>query len=281
MAHPAIAVAEVVQKAGAAKEVEAIQAEVSKEVGKAVEREIEKEIGKDAFSELPQEIGEDSLKDLPEEIKGDYNDLARETEGHADSEEVVGDKVEDSNFDSSDKDSIDEGNEDNTEKSDSQETSNEESDGANNDISDEPRYVITRNQSLEGDRHPITGVRFEKKTVELPSGEKIEGVFPEFESVFDAEIPEDMYLKTDKEQFKECNKQLYQAIENDPDLASSFSEEQLEQIKDGIQDGSAPDGYVWNHDAECGKIQLVDFETHAHTGHTGGRAIWGGGEAYR
>lgn len=73
MAHPAIAVAEVVQKAGAAKEIEAIQAEVSKEVGKIVEQEVEKEIGEDALSELPQEIGEDSLKELPEELKKEVN----------------------------------------------------------------------------------------------------------------------------------------------------------------------------------------------------------------
>ena len=81
MAHPAIAVVEVVQKAGAAKEVEAIQAEVSKEVGKVVEREVEKEIGEDAFSELPQEIGEDSLKELPKELENEANsDLSNKVE---------------------------------------------------------------------------------------------------------------------------------------------------------------------------------------------------------
>jgi len=81
MAHPAIAVAEVVQKAGAAKEVEAIQAEVSKEVGKVVEREVEKEIGEDALSELPQEIGEDSLKELPKELENEANsDLSNKVE---------------------------------------------------------------------------------------------------------------------------------------------------------------------------------------------------------
>ena len=28
------------------------------------------------------------------------------------------------------------------------------------------RYIITRNESLEGDNHPITGVPFERKVVE-------------------------------------------------------------------------------------------------------------------
>lgn len=148
-------------------------------------------------------------------------------------------------------------------------------------ISDKPRYIITRNESLEGDRHPITGVPFEKKIVELPSGEKIEGVFPIFKSLFDAQIPKEKYYDSDASQFKECNKQLWNAIQNNPELKSRFSETQLEQIKDGITDGTAPDGFVWNHNEEPGKIQLVDFDPHAKTGHTGGRALWGGGSIYR
>lgn len=144
-----------------------------------------------------------------------------------------------------------------------------------------PRYIITKNESLENGVHPITGVPFFRKIVDLPSGERIEGVFPEFESSFDAKLPEDMYLQTDKIQFKECNKQLAEAIEKDPELKSKFSPEQIEQIRDGIVDGTAPDGYVWHHDAEAGKMQLVDFETHSKTGHTGGRAVWGGGSDFR
>lgn len=144
-----------------------------------------------------------------------------------------------------------------------------------------PIYIITINESLENDRHPFTGVPFVRKIVEAPNGEKIEGVFPEFESAFDAKIPEDMYLKTDKEQFKECNAQLAEAIEANPELKEKFTPEQLEQIKDGIEDGTAPDGFVWHHDVEAGKLQLVDAEVHAKTGHTGGRAIWGGGSEFR
>ena len=78
--------------------------------------------------------------------------------------------------------------------------------------SDVPRYVITRNETLENDRHPITGVWFERRVIELPGGEKIEGVFPRFESVFDAKIPERLYLQPDKVQFRECNRQLAQEI---------------------------------------------------------------------
>ena len=144
-------------------------------------------------------------------------------------------------------------------------------------FSDKPRYIITINESLENEQHPITGVPFEKKIIELPSGERIEGVFPQFDSLFDARINEDLYLESDKKQFKECNKQLVQAIESNTELRRRFTEEQIEQIYEGMEDGTAPDGYVWNHDAEPGKLQFVDFETHMRTGHTGGRYIWGGG----
>ncbi|QCT07991.1 HNH endonuclease [Ruminococcus bovis] len=147
--------------------------------------------------------------------------------------------------------------------------------------SDVPRYVITRNETLENDRHPITGVSFERQVVELPDGEKIEGVFPQFESIFDAKIPENLYLQPDRVQFRECNRQLAQEIENNLELRKLFSEEQLEQIMDGIYDGTAPDGYVWHHDSVAGKLQLVDFETHSRTGHTGGRSLWGGGSNNR
>lgn len=147
--------------------------------------------------------------------------------------------------------------------------------------SESPRYIITRNESLEGDRHPITGVPFERRIVEGADGEKIEGVFPKFDSQFDAKLPQELYLDTDKAQFKECNRQLSEAIDKAPELKSKFTPEQIEQIREGVSDGTAPDGYVWNHDAEAGKMQLVDFETHAKTGHTGGRSIWGGGSDNR
>jgi len=142
-------------------------------------------------------------------------------------------------------------------------------------------YLITRNECLEGDIHPITGVPFERKAIELESGEVIEGVFPAFDSMFDATIPEELFTESDYKQFKECNQQLLDAIEADPDLKAKFNEDQLEQIKDGVFDGSAPDGYIWHHAPELGVIQLVDATIHAGTGHTGGRSIWGGGNENR
>ena len=149
------------------------------------------------------------------------------------------------------------------------------------DIPEAPRYIITKNESLENHRHPCTGVFFEKKVIELPSGEKVEGVYPRFESVFDAKIQEELYLARDVVQFRECNRQLVLEIERNSKLQAQFSAEQIDQIYEGVNKGTPPDGYVWHHDAETGKIQLVDAEIHAKTGHDGGRSLWGGGSDYR
>ena len=141
--------------------------------------------------------------------------------------------------------------------------------------------MITRNEDLAGDVHPITGVPFERKEIKLDNGEVVEGVFPEFEYDFEATIDKELYQETDYKQFKSCNEQLLKKIESDPALKKKFTSEQIEQIKDGVSIGAAPDGYVWHHAPEQGKIQLVDYETHARTGHTGGRTVWGGGEESR
>ncbi|MBI9013199.1 MAG: HNH endonuclease [Clostridiales bacterium] len=140
--------------------------------------------------------------------------------------------------------------------------------------------MITRNESLEGRIHPITGVPFERRTI-IFDNEEISGVFPKFDKVFEAELTPEYFGETDYSQFKECNKQLNDFLEKNPDFKKSFSKDQLEQIKDGISDGTAPDGYVWHHDPGIGKMQLVDFDTHVQTGHTGGKSLWGGGSSNR
>jgi hypothetical protein len=137
--------------------------------------------------------------------------------------------------------------------------------------------VPTRNQDLEGKKHPETGVPFVVKVVENSEGELVEVVVPEFNSVFDAQLPEKLFEATDNEQFTECNRQLKEAVQKDPELAAQFTDEQLQQI----MNGDTPDGYTWHHDAEKGKMQLVDAKTHAQTGHTGGKVIWGGGNENR
>lgn len=136
--------------------------------------------------------------------------------------------------------------------------------------------ISTRNSNLEGEKHPETGVSFERKEVETVEGIK-EGIFPQFDSVFNVKLPENLEKASDREQFKECNNQLKEKIENTEELKEKFSVEQLEQI----EEKETPDGYTWHHSEKTGTMQLVDSEVHSKTGHTGGKSIWGGGSENR
>jgi hypothetical protein len=137
--------------------------------------------------------------------------------------------------------------------------------------------IKCRNEELAGTKHKETGVKFEVKSVKLPDGRRVEGTFAKFDSAFDTKLPKNLYTASDNVQFRECNNQLKDAVEKVPGLAKKFNSEQLEQIKNGDR----PSGYTWHHDAEAGKMQLVDTKIHAQTGHTGGRALWGNGSEAR
>lgn len=136
-------------------------------------------------------------------------------------------------------------------------------------------HYRTDREDMEG-KTGGNGVKYERKTVDI-HGVKVEGVFPVFESACDVQLPEDLEQASNARQFKECNKQLQERVENDPELRNTFTDEQLEEI----QDGDTPSGYVWHHNEETGKMQLVKIEDHDRTqggaAHTGGKALWGGG----
>lgn len=142
---------------------------------------------------------------------------------------------------------------------------------------DFPRNIKTINDSLEGQKHPDTGVRYERKVVETDTGEIVEGDFPQFDSEYDAHLPEELEKASDKKQFDECNRQLKEKFDSDPAFKSKFT---LEQQAD-IDEGRTPEGYTWHHNEEKRKMQLVDSDTHWNTRHTGGRCIWGGGSDNR
>ncbi|NRG30197.1 HNH endonuclease [Bacillus circulans] len=138
-------------------------------------------------------------------------------------------------------------------------------------------HIETRNDDLAGEHHPVTGVEFESKVVRLPSGEVIEGVFPEFESEYTATLPESMYLESDDTHFSYANEQVADAINQNPELGNELTDLQIEQIFAN----ETPEGYTWHHSEEPGKLELIDKEIHAETGHTGGRELWGGGSENR
>lgn len=132
------------------------------------------------------------------------------------------------------------------------------------------------NQEMEGKIHESSGVPYVRKTIEV-NGVKVEVVVPEFDSTFDAQLPDELLKESNPRQFSECNRQLKDAIEKASDLRNKFRDEQLEDIRDG----RTPEGYTWHHDVETGKMQLVETAKHDRTqggaAHTGGKAIWGGG----
>lgn len=133
----------------------------------------------------------------------------------------------------------------------------------------------TINEGKEGSEGE-NGVRYEKKII-IINGVEIEGVFPVFDSKFDTYLSEDMLDSSDTKQEKECNEKLKEELEKNPEMANQFTDEQLEQIKNG----DTPDGYTWHHNEEQGKMQLIKTEDHQANRHTGGKAIWGGGSDNR
>jgi hypothetical protein len=135
------------------------------------------------------------------------------------------------------------------------------------------------NEHLAGSEHPETGVPFVEKTVFLPDGESVTGVFPVFESEFDVTLDDSLYLQSDYIQFSYANIELYEAIEADPTIADELRLS-MNDIQ-GLANGDTPEGYTWHHNEEPGLLQLVDKEEHSNTGHNGGRDIWGGGNEYR
>ncbi len=136
-----------------------------------------------------------------------------------------------------------------------------------------PRHISTINEGLEGQTYPGTNVEYRRRTFTV-NGEKVEGVFPKFESKFDTTLPKNLLNASDTEQFKYCTQKLSKRIETDPDFAAQFTPRQIEQIKNGEPRIS---GLTWHHNEVPGKMQLVNADVHNTCRHTGGRSIWGGG----
>ncbi|MCM3636566.1 HNH endonuclease [Sporosarcina luteola] len=139
--------------------------------------------------------------------------------------------------------------------------------------------LLSRNGHLDESVHEITNVQFEKNVSIQEDGTAVEGVFPVFESNFDAVLPQDTYLMSDEVHIGIANMQLYEAIQQNPSLAVELGFD--EQAIQSLQSSVTPEGYDWHHHEEPGRMQLVNEEEHGMTGHTGGRSIWGGGAEFR
>lgn len=122
-----------------------------------------------------------------------------------------------------------------------------------------PKTIRLRMGDLAGDKHPVTGIRYD-----------LDG-FPIFKAHSEVKLKEADFKKSRPTHDKICSKALYEQIMKDPKLAAKFTEEEIELFKLG----EVPENYTWHHHQEAGRMQLVDYETHRKTGHTGGYKIWG------
>ncbi|EOO57415.1 WXG100 family type VII secretion target [Bacillus cereus VD196] len=98
----------------------------------------------------------------------------------------------------------------------------------------------------------------------------IEG-FPIFESKGEIMLKGADFKKSRTTQSRKCSKALYEQIMENPELALKFTDEEIQLFKIG----KTPEHYTWHHHQDTGRMQLVDYQTHHDTGHTGGYKILG------
>ncbi|PEJ75349.1 cytoplasmic protein [Bacillus wiedmannii] len=122
-----------------------------------------------------------------------------------------------------------------------------------------PKTIRLRKGELAGDKHPVTGVPYDADG------------FPIFKSKGEVILKEADFKKSRPTHFRKCSKALYEQIIKDPDLASKFTKEEIQMFKQG----ETPKHYTWHHHQDTGRMQLVDYQIHHDTGHTGGYKILG------
>jgi hypothetical protein len=130
-----------------------------------------------------------------------------------------------------------------------------------------PIANLGRNRAGQTVSQGQTTVRFDK-----------EG-FPEFDAKFEM-LLDDLHIGSKRPElhFKAANRELYNAIKKEPSLAVElgFDATDVEQI---LTLRAAPRGYTWHHHQDVGRMQLITSEENRLSlPHTGGMAIWGGGQ---
>ncbi|MEC1439820.1 T7SS effector LXG polymorphic toxin [Bacillus sonorensis] len=130
------------------------------------------------------------------------------------------------------------------------------------DSSGTTKTINLRMGHLKNDKHPITGVPYDKDG------------FPIFEVKHTLPLDKADYKKTRTAQFSILNKKLYKQIKENPIIQKDLGLTDNEVLM--LQAGFTPKKYTWHHHQIPGRMELVDSEIHAKTGHTGGQKIWGG-----
>jgi hypothetical protein len=130
----------------------------------------------------------------------------------------------------------------------------------------EPIVILGRNRAGMVIRDGRNTLRFDKNG------------FAEFDTEFEM-VLESVHIGSARPDlhFKAANTRLYEAIEAEPELARrlGLSREESARLSHTAE---APEGYVWHHHQDVGRMQLVRREVHRLANpHTGGMSIWGGG----
>lgn len=142
-------------------------------------------------------------------------------------------------------------------------------------------FLKTRNSELEGkevfDADGNSAGHYEMQTIEDGDGHTLSGVFLNFDDPkASVTLPFVKEHSANSVQFNECNHQLAQQLEKNPEMTKFFTTKQLDAIKNSDYQHPTIPGLVWHHQPESCHMILVDSVAH-NNAHTGGNAIWGGG----
>ena len=151
-------------------------------------------------------------------------------------------------------------------------------------FNDRERQTPINNGEWSGDRGNSTWKPETEDVAEQLRQHGVDGIdyrdgFPDFSpvSAYEHQLPEELHESKDPAQFNDCNNALSNHLENNPEFARNFDDDQLEAIRSGEK----PSGFTWHHDVEPGNMQLVPSRIHQNCGHYGGKNVWGGGTTNR
>ena len=139
-------------------------------------------------------------------------------------------------------------------------------------VQDNHLYLQTINAARIGTTNSF-GVSYTLQYISI-CGVTISCVVPIFKSYASIRLPDKLITATDRAQFAYLNRVL---AEHPEKISQSLPTDQLRIIRTG----QTPPGLLWHHEAPFGMMSLVDSTVHSHSRHTGGRALWGGGQSFR
>ena len=130
--------------------------------------------------------------------------------------------------------------------------------------------------------NPITNLGRNRAGQTITDGERTlrfdKDGFPEFETKFETLLDKSHIGSVDRlAHYRAANRKLHQAIKEDPELARTLkmSPKNVEKL---LSSKDPPNGHSWHHHQDVGRMQLVEDGAHQLSiPHTGGMAIWGGG----